>query len=167
MLRKSPRSRFDEIVVIVDAKEAVGRIRLPDSILSVQKSAVGDTLYWTAMSQVSRGDAGTAAQTLRNYRRQYPDEKMKYPSLLLEAELLLELGDAAGAAAILKESVVEDNPELARQAWLLSRIAVPAAPAADAPPAVSETKDEPAAGIPAETPSQPTPPSADSEPKQP
>ena len=150
-----------------EGKEAVGRIRLPESILSVQKSAVGDTLYWTAMSQVSRGDAGTAAQTLRNYRRQYPDEKMKYPSLLLEAELLLELGDAAGAAAILKESVVEDNPELARQAWLLSRIAVPAAPAADAPPAVSETKDEPAAGIPAETPSQPTPPSADSEPKQP
>jgi hypothetical protein len=153
-----------------EGKEAVGRIRLPESILSVQKSAVGDTLYWTGMSQVSRGDTGTAVQTLRNYRRQYPDEKMKYPSLLLEAELLLELGDTAGAAEVVKECAVEDNPELVRQAWLLSRMAVPAAPAApvaDGTPAVPETVGEPAAGVPAETPSQPTPPQADSEPKQP
>lgn len=150
-----------------EGKAAVGRIQLPESILSVQKSAVGDTLYWTAMSQVSRGDAGTAVQTLRNYRRQYPEEKMQIPSMLLEAELLLELGDAAGASAILKQCVVEGNPELVRQAWLQSRIAAPAAPVVEGAQAASEPDAAPSGPASADAPAQPSPASADSEPKQP
>ena len=130
-----------ELEFVDEGKQAVGRIRLPETILSVQKSAVGDTLYWTAMSQVSRGDAGTAVQTLRNYRRQYPDEKMKFASLLLEAELLVEIGDVAGAAAVLKESATEDNPERGRQEWMLARIYSATAGAAPATPVENQAAE--------------------------
>lgn len=141
-----------ELEFIDEGKQAVGRIRLPETILSVQKSAVGDTLYWTAMSQVSRGDAGTAVQTLRNYRRQYPDEKMKFASLLLEAELLVEIGDVAGAAAVLKESATEDNPERGRQEWMLARISsdstgtAPATPVENPAAESAATPETPEAG---------------------
>jgi hypothetical protein len=133
-----------ELEFVDEGKQAVGRIRLPETILSVQKSAVGDTLYWTAMSQVSRGDAGTAVQTLRNYRRQYPDEKMKFASLLLEAELLVEIGDVAGAAAVLKEAATDDNPERSRQEWMLARISSATAGATPATPVENPAAESPA-----------------------
>jgi len=151
-----------ELEFVDEGKQAVGRIRLPETILSVQRSAVGDTLYWTAMSQVSRGDAGTAVQTLRNYRRQYPDEKMKFASLLLEAELLVEIGDVAGSAAVLKEAATDDNPERGRQEWMLARIlsatagetpATPVESPAAESPATPATPDAAAAGAPTPDPS--------------
>ena len=61
-------------VPIDDKKAAVVPFVLPKTILDVQRSAVGDTLYWTSMSQVSRNDMGAAVATLRSYRRQYPGE---------------------------------------------------------------------------------------------
>ena len=115
-----------ELSFSIDGKEAVGRLPLPESILSVQRSAVGDTLYWTAMSQLSRAEYGTAVQTFRNHRRQYPEDRNRLAALMNEAECLLEFGDPAGAAAVLSEADVPENPELARVQWLKARL--PAAP---------------------------------------
>jgi len=110
-----------ELEVPIDEKKAmVVPFQLPQTILDVQRSAVGDTLYWTSMSQMSRNDMGAAVATLRNYRRQYPDEKMYYPSLTCEAEALLELGDVKTAVTILKEADVEQNPERLRVQWMLA-----------------------------------------------
>lgn len=113
-----------ELDIPLDQKRAaVIPFALPKSILDVQKSAVSDTLYWTALSQISRRDIGTAIATLRNYRRQYPNEKMTYPSMMNECEALVELGDKATAAKVAQEAVNEANPERARAEWLASRLA--------------------------------------------
>jgi hypothetical protein len=147
-----------ELEVPVDDKKAmVIPFTLPKTILDVQRSAVGDTLYWTSMSQMSRNDMGAAVATLRNYRRQYPDEKLTFPSLANEAEALLRLGDFKNAVVALKEADVEHNPERAHARWLLSRLSAmsepadsseeeavgdrpaPAKPAASDDPAVPET----------------------------
>ncbi len=114
-----------ELEVPVDDKKAmVIPFTLPKTILDVQRSAVGDTLYWTSMSQMSRNDMGAAVATLRNYRRQYPDEKLFLPSLANEADALIRLGDLKNAAAALKEADVEQNPERLHVQWLLSRLPV-------------------------------------------
>lgn len=110
-----------ELSFSIDGKEAVGRLPLPESILSVQRSAVGDTLYWTALSQFSRGEYGTAVQTLRNHRRQYPDDRNRFSAMMNEAECLLEFGDSEGARQVLTEADAAENPERARVQWLLSR----------------------------------------------
>ncbi|MBL8813360.1 MAG: hypothetical protein JNM43_24555 [Planctomycetaceae bacterium] len=113
-----------ELDIPLDQKRAaVIPFALPKSILDVQKSAVSDTLYWTALSQISRRDIGTAIATLRNYRRQYPNEKMTYPSMLNECEALVELGDKATAVKVAQEAVNDANPERARAEWLASRLA--------------------------------------------
>jgi hypothetical protein len=112
-----------ELLVPVDEKKAMSvPFKLPKTILDVQQSAVGDTLYWTSMAQMSRNDMGAAVATLRNYRRQYPAEKSVFPSLLNEAEALIQLGDLNSAAAVLTEANVEANPEQLRAQWLLSRL---------------------------------------------
>lgn len=122
-----------ELSFSIDGKEAVGRLPLPESILSVQRSAVGDTLYWTAMSQFSRGEYGTAVQTFRNHRRQYPEDRNSLSALMNEAECLLEFGDPAGAAAVLAEADTDRNPERLRVQWLRSRLPTVAAEAPVAP----------------------------------
>ena len=81
------------------------------------------------MCQMSRNDMGAAVATLRNYRRQYPDEKSVFASMLNEAEALLQLGDVTSAAAVLREADTETNPERARVQWLLSRLAPVTPPA--------------------------------------
>ncbi len=106
-----------------DKRSAVIPFPLPKSILDVQRSAVSDTLYWTALSQISRRDVGTAIATLRNYRRQYPNEKMMYASMLNECEALIELGDKTNAAKVAQEAINDANPERARAEWLASRLA--------------------------------------------
>lgn len=112
-----------ELDIPLDEKRsAVVPFALPKSILDVQKSAVSDTLYWTALSQISRRDTGTAIATLRNYRRQYPGEKMMYASLLNECEALIELGDKATAAKVVQEALNDANPERARAEWLSTRL---------------------------------------------
>ena len=117
-------------VPIDDKKAAVIPFVLPKTILDVQRSAVGDTLYWTSMSQVSRNDMGAAVATLRSYRRQYPDEKSFYASLINEAEALITLGDPASAATALKEAAADKSPDQARAKWLLTRPGVATAPSA-------------------------------------
>ena len=129
-------------VPIDDKKAAVVPFVLPKTILDVQRSAVGDTLYWTSMSQVSRNDMGAAVATLRSYRRQYPDEKSFYASLLNEAEALITLGDLKNAAAALKEANVDKSPDRVRAQWMLTRLGTAETPAAESP-ASPEKPSEP------------------------
>jgi len=143
-----------ELEIPIDEKKAmVVPFKLPETILNVQRSAVGDTLYWTSMSQMSRNDMGAAVATLRNYRRQYPDEKMFYPAMTIEAEALLQLGDAKTAAAVLKEADVEQNPERLRVQWMLARLnsnaSAPASATTEPPPAEKQSADEKTAEDPA------------------
>jgi len=143
-----------ELEIPIDEKKAmVVPFKLPETILNVQRSAVGDTLYWTSMSQMSRNDMGAAVATLRNYRRQYPDEKMFYPAMTIEAEALLQLGDAKTAAAVLKEADVEQNPERLRVQWMLARLnsnaSAPASATTEPAPAEKQSADEKTAEDPA------------------
>lgn len=128
-------------VPIDDKKAAVVPFVLPKTILDVQRSAVGDTLYWTSMSQLSRNDLGAAVATLRSYRRQYPDEKSFYASLINEAEALITLGDLKSAAVALKEADVDRSPDRARAQWMLNRLGSAAVPA-EAPPAQNPASPE-------------------------
>lgn len=136
-----------------DKKAAVIPFALPKTILDVQRSAVGDTLYWTSMSQLSRNDMGAAVATLRSYRRQYPDEKSFYASFINEAEALITLQDSANAVVALQAAVVDNSPERVRAQWLLSRLGAAAAstpaPAATDSPAESAKPAEPAPAEPA------------------
>ena len=125
----SLQEKIELEVPFEEKKAMLVTVPLPQAILSVQRSAVGDTLYWTSMSQMSRNDMGAAVATLRNYRRQYPDEKSVFPSMLNEAEALLQLGDVTSAAAVLREADTETNPERMRVQWMLSRLAPAAVPA--------------------------------------
>ncbi len=136
-------------VPIDDKKAAVVPFVLPKTILDVQRSAVGDTLYWTSMSQVSRNDMGAAVATLRSYRRQYPDEKSFYASMINEAEALITLGDLKSAANALKEADVDKSPDRARAQWLLSRLGTAAAPAAENSTSPGDQPTEPAPAEPA------------------
>ncbi len=125
-----------ELTFTQDGQNRTIRIPLPAKILEVQRSALGDSLYWTAMAQISRRDNGTAVQTLRNYRRQYPEEKMSAAALVTEAELLISMGNEQLAANLLAGMDHEQAAERERIAWLLSRLpepAVSAAPAESAP----------------------------------
>ncbi len=135
-------------VPIDDKKAAVVPFVLPKTILDVQRNAVGDTLYWTSMSQVSRNDMAAAVATLRSYRRQYPNEKSFYASLINEAEALITLGDLKSAAVALKEADVEKSPDRVRAQWMLTRLGTAAAPV-EAPPAENPASPE--------KPSEPTP----------
>lgn len=164
-------------IPIDDKKAAVVPFVLPKTILDVQRSAVGDTLYWTSMSQVSRNDMGAAVATLRSYRRQYPDEKSFYASLINEAQALITLGDPKTAASTLREADVEKSPERARAQWLLTRLGAAATPlenpAATENPSSPDKPGEPASPEPA--PSEPaaekaatdTPPSEPATPPEP
>ena len=155
-----------ELEIPVDDKKAmVVPFKLPQAILDVQRNAVGDTLYWTSMTQMSRNDMGAAVATLRNYRRQYPAEKLVFPSLTCEAEALLQLGDSKTAASALQEANVAENPEQLRAQWMLTRLT----PAAAADPSTPEPAATPEPTTPAEPaePAEPAPlpePAAEAEP---
>jgi outer membrane biosynthesis protein TonB len=144
-------------VPIDDKKAAVVPFVLPKTILDVQRSAVGDTLYWTSMSQVSRNDMGAAVATLRSYRRQYPGEKSFYASLINEAEALIILGDLKSAAVALKEADVDTSPDRARAQWMLNRLGAAAVPAEAAPAENPASPEKPSEPTPAEPkPAEPT-----------
>jgi hypothetical protein len=143
-----------ELEIPVDEKKAmVVPFKLPQTILDVQRNAVGDTLYWTSMTQMSRNDMGAAVATLRNYRRQYPAEKLVFPSLTCEAEALLQLGDSKNATLVLQEADVAENPEQLRAQWLLARLASGEPPAAT--PAATPAEANPPAATPAEAEPEP------------
>lgn len=122
-IRIASMQDFVEIALPVgDNKEALYQFPLPEAIRLVHRRATGDSLYWTAMCQLVRTDFGAAATTLRNYRRQYPDDKWKYASMFNEAVALIRLGGPDAALLPLKEADVEQNPERIQAAWLLSRM---------------------------------------------
>ncbi len=97
-------------------------VNLPEMIRTVQQSTLGDTLYWTSMLQLSRGDAGAAILTLRNYRIQYPDGPVAFASLMNEADSLMRHGNIEGATVALRQADVEENSEQIRAHWLLQRL---------------------------------------------
>lgn len=109
-------------IKVSDKKIAPVPVPLPEAIRAVHRGATGDTLYWTALCQVSRGDAGAAITTLRNYRRQYPEDKWNFPSMVVEALLLMDAGDVAPAKELLQQADQESNPERIRVQWILSRM---------------------------------------------
>ena len=122
-IRQASMQTVIEVEVPVDGKR-VSRtaIPLPDMIRTVQQSALGDTLYWTSMLQLSRNDVGTAISTLRNYRIQYPDGPTAFASMMNEADALIAHANIADAITVLKQADVEQNPEQVRAHWWLTRL---------------------------------------------
>ena len=128
-IRIASMQDFVEVALPVgDKKEALMQFPLPDAIRTIHRRATGDALFWTAMCQFSRRDFGACVTTLRNYRRQYPEDKWKYASLFNEAMALIQLGDADTAAEVLKQADVEQNAERAQAVWLLTRLSTEPAP---------------------------------------
>jgi len=122
-IRQASMQTEIEVEVPIDGKR-VGKIviPLPQLIKTVQQSALGDTLYWTSMLQLSRNDVGAAVSSLRNYRIQYPEGAAAFPSMLNEAAALIAQGNLEAAAEVLKTADVEHNPEQVRAHWWLTRI---------------------------------------------
>ena len=89
-------------------------IPFPKMVLEVNQSSTGDSLYWTAICQIERGDVGAAITTLMNYRRQYPGGRWTYPSMINQAFALMHQGRTEDAVTVLQEAAVEANPELLR-----------------------------------------------------
>lgn len=107
---------------------------LPSAMLFVNEVATGNSMYWTALSQIDRGDSGMAISTLRNYRKLFPDGDWQYPSMITEAVALVGKGRLKEAAEILRKADEEMNPERGRVQRLLR--ALPPAP-------VKESEKEP------------------------
>ncbi|MEZ6132886.1 MAG: hypothetical protein R3C59_29810 [Planctomycetaceae bacterium] len=92
---------------------------LPKLIREVNQSSTGDSMYWTALCQLDREEFGAAITTFSNYRRQYPDGKWKYPSLVHQSLALLKQDRTDDAIAALKEADQDDNPEQRRVRMML------------------------------------------------
>ena len=122
-IRQASMQTMIEVEVPVDGKR-VSRmsIPLPDMIRNVQQSALGDTLYWICMLQLTRGDSGAAISTLRNYRIQYPTGAAAFPSLMNEADILISQGNTVDAISVLNQADVDENPERIRAQWWLKRL---------------------------------------------
>ena len=122
-IRQASMQTVIEVEVPVNGKQVSRRpIPLPNMIRTVQQSALGDTLYWTSMLQLSRDDYGVAIATLRNYRLQYPDGPSVFSSIMNEADALIAHANISDAIAILKLADVEQNPEQVRAHWWLTRL---------------------------------------------
>lgn len=123
-IRQASMQTMIEVEVPVDGKRVSQMtIPLPEMIQNVQQSALADTLYWTCMLQLTRGDSGVAISTLRNYRIQYPTGAAAFPSMMNEADALIQQGNTADAISVLTQADVEDNPERIRAQWWLKRLA--------------------------------------------
>ena len=112
-----------EVEVPINGKQVRrSAIPLPIMIRTVQQNALGDTLYWTSMIQLSRHDVGAAIATLRNFRIQYPDGPTVFASMMNEADALIAYANLADAITVLKQADVEQNPEQVRAHWWLTRL---------------------------------------------
>ena len=122
-IRQANMQTIIEVEVPFDGKQVSrNAVPLPEMIRTVQQSALGDTLYWTCMLQLTRNDAGAAISTLRNYRLQYPEGPAAFPSMMNEADALIAHANTADAIAVLKLADVEQNPEQNRAHWWLTRL---------------------------------------------
>ena len=122
-MQESLRIRVPEAVQKETGYPPIMVIPFPDLIREVNLGSTGDSLYWTALCQIEREEVGAAITTLVNYRRQYPEGKWKYATLINQAIALLEQKRTEDATAILKEADVEANPEQSRVQQLLRSIA--------------------------------------------
>lgn len=98
-------------------------IPFPELIREVNQSSTGDSLYWTALCQIDRGEVGAAIITLMNYRRQYPAGKWNYATMINQGIALMQQDRNADALAVFGEADVEQNPERIRVQHLLKAIA--------------------------------------------
>ena len=122
-IRLASMQTMIQVEVPVDGKRVSQMtIPLPEMIQNVQQSALGDTLYWTCMLQLTRGDSGAAISTLRNYRIQYPTGAAAFPSMMNEADALITQGNTTDAISVLKQADIEENPERIRAQWWLKRL---------------------------------------------
>ncbi|MCH2212525.1 MAG: hypothetical protein MK110_14565 [Fuerstiella sp.] len=97
-------------------------IPIPESLQKVNREAGGNALYWIALCQIDRSQLGTAISSFMSYRRQYPEGKWFYPSLMNQAlsEMALERHDAA--VVTFSEADHESNPDRKRVGILLKRL---------------------------------------------
>ena len=118
--------------ILVAVPEAVQRaqglppiyaVPLPELIREVNQSSTGDALYWTAMCQIDRGEVGAAMITLQNYRRQYPNGRWHFPSMLNQAVALIVQERFDEATELLTTANVPENPEHRRAAAMLASLA--------------------------------------------
>ncbi len=122
-IRQASMQTAIEVEVPIDGKR-VGKIviPLPQLINSVQQSALGDTLYWTSMLQLTRNEVGAAIASLRNYRLQYPEGASVFPSMMNEAAAHIALRNIEAAIEVLRRADVEQNPERLCAQWWLTRL---------------------------------------------
>ncbi|MCH2201888.1 MAG: hypothetical protein MK102_07950 [Fuerstiella sp.] len=97
-------------------------IPIPESLQKVNLAATGNSLYWTGLCQMDRSQSGTAVSAFRNYRRQYPDGKWFYPSLMNQALSEMAQGRYDAAFATLSEADHMANPERRRVVLMLERL---------------------------------------------
>ena len=125
-LQKIRTACIDDSVSFVVPREVdpAGRrsFPLPEAIQVVNRRATGDTLYWTGICQMDRGQPGTAISTFQNYRRQYSEGIWYFPSLMNQAISEMAHGRTAAANATLREACYPENPERSRAERLLERI---------------------------------------------
>lgn len=98
---------------------------LPKVIREVNQSSTGDSMYWTALCQMDRGEVGAAITTFSNYRRQYPNGKWWYPSMVNQALAFLEQQRVKDAVAVLEQANQEENPSKQRVQRMLTALAQP------------------------------------------
>lgn len=98
---------------------------LPRVIREVNQSSTGDSMYWTALCQMDRGEVGAAITTFSNYRRQYPDGKWLYPSMMHQALGFLDQQRQKDAIAVLEQANQDDNPARRRVQILLDALNQP------------------------------------------
>lgn len=121
-MQESTSVRIPDLIQQRDGLPEVIKVPFPNVILEVNQSTTGDSLYWTAMCQMDRAEFGAAITTLMNYRRQYPDGKWKYPSMINHALCLVEQNRLEDAQALLKDANQEDNPERQRVVQLSNEL---------------------------------------------
>lgn len=121
-MEKAIRVAVPEIYQKNNGLPPVAMLPLPTMIKEVNESSTGNSMYWAALCQFERGEAGSAVITFGNYRRQHPDGRRKYPSMLNEAMAHLARDRASKAIAVLKLADQPDNPEQLRAQILLDAL---------------------------------------------
>ncbi|MCP4787945.1 MAG: hypothetical protein GY903_30405 [Fuerstiella sp.] len=124
-MRDSLRVRVPDEVQKEYGFPAVVAFPFPELIREVNQSSMGDAMYWTAMCQFDRREVGAAITTLVNYRRQYPEDRWRFPSLANQALALLVQERHEDARRILESADVEENPERVRIKAILAAIPTP------------------------------------------
>ncbi|MEZ6126424.1 MAG: hypothetical protein R3C49_25150 [Planctomycetaceae bacterium] len=126
-IRIAGMQEFIRIAIPQQLQESQGyppviNIPLPAFIREVNESSTGNSLYWTGLCQLDRGEAGAAITTLRNYRRNYPEGRWRFAAMFVEGMASLREGRRDAAIEALKEADSEGNPERRRAQVMLKSL---------------------------------------------